>query len=207
MLSRALVFEFYSYVIPGWIALQFEDEKATFKQIMDVVLKIIFIDLTSRYFVYGKILSYADIDYDNLTFDWLNFVMLSIAYTLLQDIAFHYIHVKIHTQPFYSLIHEMHHRSKITGCSSLMGKSMTVLDFVIFASFTNVLKILVFGSNVKYMVAVNVADYLGTLYSHSGIVPNSWKIHHYDHHKHVKCNYGMTPFSDWLFGTLWVDKI
>jgi len=96
----------------------------------------------------------------------------------------------------------MHHQYEITEKSGILGKYMTFFDFIIYAIFTNILKTLIFGSNIKHMIFIDMVDYIGTIFSHSDVIPKTIKHHHYAHHKYKKCNYGMTPFSDWIFGTL-----
>ncbi len=204
-LELCLFFELCSYVIPGIILRHFEKNKASLNQIINVIIKILFIDITSRYFVYQTILKYNNVSYDILNFNFKEFLILLTIYTIFQDIIFHIIHVVIHHESLYGLIHEMHHRSELTDCSSILGKYMSVYDFLVFACFTNILKILIFTHNIKYMILIDIIDYLGTLYSHSGIISKSLNYHHYAHHKYLKCNYGMTPLSDWLFGTLKVE--
>ena len=202
MLIKYLLLELCSYTIPGLVCTFFESKTPSTKQICDVIFKIIFIGILSRYYIYNWILDQNGICFNNLQFNFLQFILQTILYLILQDIAFHRIHLLIHLQPYYSMIHQMHHYDKITENSAILGKYMTAYDFIIFACFTYILKIIVFRSNVLYMICVDIMDYLGTLYSHSSIVPNVMKDHHYTHHKYVKCNYGMTPLSDWLFGTL-----
>ena len=201
-----LFLELVLYVCLGLTIMIFETKRPTRAQIVNVILKIVLVDLTSRYIIYNFVLNYFSVSYANLNFNFLEFIVLASFYTIFQDISFHTIHKIIHTNKFYAKIHEMHHRNEITSCSAILGKYMTVSDFVIFACFTNILKILCFQSNVKYMIIVDMLDYVGTLYSHSGIVPNNLKYHHYAHHKYIKCNYGMTPLSDWLFDTLKIDN-
>jgi len=169
--------------------------KKSFNKIIEIVGKIFFLNVLPRYIFYWGISGH----YSPIVIS--NFISNMILYTFVQDIIFSQIHYIIHIEPFYTLIHLEHHLDYHTYTYGIFGKLMSKWDFIMFELMNFPLKLLFFNYSIKQMWLVDVIDYILTICSHSKLFDLNG--HHKIHHYHPEYNFGITPLSDYLFGSLY----
>lgn len=197
MLFLLVLSELIIYALIGSIFGLFE--KLNFKRKKDKIFYTLFCifsyDCIPRYIFYTIILNEKDLQLPTITYFLINY----LQYIILLDLSFWIIHVIIHMEPFYTLIHVKHHSVLETMTFGIFGKYMDLYDFIIFMILTMPLKILFFGNCIISMILVDIIDYIGTIYSHSKLFHKH--NHHILHHKYPNNNFGILPISDTLFGT------
>ena len=120
---------------------------------------------------------------------------------LAQDVIFWIIHKTIHIEPFYTWIHKQHHSTYIIHTHGILGKYMSSMDYIMFELLNMPLKIIFYDKSVVSMCIVDIIDYVMTISAHSKMFDLDG--HHKLHHRHQQSNFGITRFSDYIFGSLY----
>jgi sterol desaturase/sphingolipid hydroxylase (fatty acid hydroxylase superfamily) len=164
-------------------------------QIRETVIKLFIFNTIPRYIFYLFIDGNLSIPkpYD--------FIVNLILYTFVQDVLFWIIHRLIHLEPFYTLIHKQHHSIYETHTYGIFGKYMSSLDFVSFELLNMPLKMIFFDKSIVSMCIIDYIDYVMTISSHSVMFKSD--AHHQIHHRYQEYNFGITPFTDTFFKTLY----
>lgn len=135
------------------------------------------------------------------------------AYFFLFDTWFYWLHRLMHREPFYTLIHKIHHFS--TSPNLLTTLSVNPLESLINGGFVPLFTAMltVHSETMALIVPTNIV--MG-LYVHSGyeFMPRWWNrswaskwfitaTFHDQHHRYFTCNFGgYTTIWDWLCGTV-----
>lgn len=208
MLGLFILLEFIVYAGLGTLTFCFEDFKPPTIEIIAVLSKVLFCDCLLRYISYLMLLFNHSVEYENLEFDEWAIIQI-VTYFVLYDAISYCIHRILHKyEIIYDKYHKACHNSSLNMYSGIIAKNMSIDGFCALSIFTGLLKLFVFGYNVKCMIAVDILDYIGYICFHSGLVityvPMLERLreHHYIHHRRRNCNYGITPIMDWLCGTL-----
>ncbi|MBW8785417.1 MAG: sterol desaturase family protein [Novosphingobium sp.] len=144
---------------------------------------------------------------------WWQVAIEYVAYFLLFDTWFYWLHRGMHREPFYRLIHKLHHKS--TAPNVLTTLSVNPLESFINGGFVP-LFLSVFTVHDATMALIGPTNILMGLYVHSGyeFLPRWWNkswatkwfittTFHDQHHKYFNWNFGgYTPVWDYLCGTV-----
>jgi sterol desaturase/sphingolipid hydroxylase (fatty acid hydroxylase superfamily) len=156
--------------------------------------------------------------FDNGPVAWWRVAIEYGAYFVLFDTWFYWLHRWMHTEPFYSLIHKLHHKS--TSPNLLTTLSVNPLESYINGGFVPLfLTVTTFaGLPISYVTAALIlpTNIIMGLYIHAGFefFPRWWHkswatkwfittTFHDQHHKYFNWNFGgYTTVWDRLCGTM-----
>jgi sterol desaturase/sphingolipid hydroxylase (fatty acid hydroxylase superfamily) len=144
---------------------------------------------------------------------WWVVLLEYVAYFFLFDTYFYWLHRWMHSEPIYTWVHKIHHRS--TSPNLLTTLSVSPLESIINGGFVAIFTsaLTVHASTMALILPTNIV--MG-LYVHAGyeFFPRWWNkswatkwfittTFHDHHHKYFKFNFGgYTTIWDWLCGTV-----
>jgi len=144
---------------------------------------------------------------------WWVIALEYTAYFFAFDTWFYWLHRGMHKEPFYSLIHKLHHRS--TSPNLMTTISVNPLESLINGGFVPIFlaALTVHEATLALILPTNI---IMGLYVHSGyeFLPRWWNrswatkwfittTFHDQHHKYFNFNFGgYTTIWDWLCGTV-----
>jgi Delta7-sterol 5-desaturase len=149
---------------------------------------------------------------------WWVMLLEYIAYFFLFDTWFYWLHRAMHVEPFYKLVHKLHHYS--VSPNLLTTLSVSPIESLINGGFVPIFTMLmtvtlggVHTDTMKYILPTNI---IMGLYVHSGyeFMPRWWQkswatrwfitaTFHDQHHRYFNWNYGgYTTIWDFVCGTV-----
>ena len=144
---------------------------------------------------------------------WWVIALEYAAYFFLFDTWFYWLHRWMHNEPFYTLIHKLHHSS--TSPNLMTTFSVSPLESLVNGGFVPLFASLftVHDATMALIVPTNV---IMGLYVHTGyeFLPRWWNrtwlskwfistTFHDQHHRYFTCNFGgYTTIWDWACGTV-----
>lgn len=191
---------------------KFPAKKEIVAEINNSLVSFIIFGFVGLWIYHGNKSGYYEI-YSNLVKYGLVYYIFSIVMIILfHDTWFYWMHRAIHIQPFFRIIHKIHHNS--TNPSPFASFSFhpfeSVLEALVLPLFLLVFPlhfstIIIF---LFFMTVMNVIGHLGYEFYPSGFTINKFlrwnntSTHHNMHHKFFNCNYGLYfNFWDRLMGT------
>jgi Delta7-sterol 5-desaturase len=144
---------------------------------------------------------------------WWVLVLEYAAYFFLFDTYFYWLHRWMHSEPIYTWVHKIHHRS--TSPNLLTTLSVSPLESVINGGFVVIFTSL-YTAHASTMALILPTNIIMGLYVHTGyeFFPRWWNktwltrwfittTFHDHHHKYFRFNFGgYTTIWDWLCGTV-----
>lgn len=144
---------------------------------------------------------------------WWVVALQFAAYFFLFDTWFYWLHRGMHKEPYYTLIHKIHHRS--TSPNLLTTLSVNPLESLINGGFAPIFMMLVTVNETTHALIAATTLLMG-LYVHSGyeFLPRWWNktwatkwfitaTFHDQHHQYFNWNFGgFTTIWDYLCGTV-----
>ncbi len=153
------------------------------------------------------------ITFNSAAVPWWLIALEYVAYFLLLDTWFYWLHRWMHKEPMYRLIHKLHHRS--TSPNLLTTLSVSPIESLINGGFVP-LFLTVFTVHDATLALILPTNIIMGLYVHSGyeFLPRWWNrswaskwfistTFHDQHHQYFNWNFGgYTTIWDWLCGTV-----
>jgi lathosterol oxidase len=161
----------------------------------------------------NKLWEKGNISINSAPASWWVLTLEYVAYFLLFDTYFYWPHRWMHSEPIYTWVHKIHHRS--TSPNLLTTLSVSPLESIINGGFVIIFTSL-YSVHESTMALILPTNIIMGLYVHSGyeFLPRWWNkswatkwfistTFHDHHHKYFRFNFGgYTTIWDWLCGTV-----
>lgn len=136
---------------------------------------------------------------------WTNahiIIKLILTY-IITDVWFYHVHIMIHHPQLYKKIHKLHHHDKMMKPYALTALYCTPFEAIFLNIFSVSWGAVIFQIQAPYIYIWYFLVALNSVATHSGLyVPYLIDGSHDLHHKLFNYNYGVSPYLDWIYGTL-----
>ena len=140
-----------------------------------------------------------------------NMIFRIIAWVIIQDCVYYFIHRALHLKCIYKYIHKIHHEISVpwawsTEVQHPIDSLLTNFGTFIIAAEITQLSLLARSIVITYMYHRGVMAHIGvnTFWNATlSLYTSDWAVFHDKHHSFPKCNYGgfTTGIFDYLFKT------
>lgn len=134
--------------------------------------------------------------------DYNIFIKLFLTY-IITDVWFYHMHVFSHHPKLYKKLHKLHHYEFMNKPYALTALYCSWFDCIFINVFSVGLGCIIFQIGSPYIYIWFFTVSLNSLLSHSGlIIFYLIDDYHDNHHITNNKNFGLTPYLDYLYGTL-----